>query len=631
MSRQGTYRPDIEGLRALAVMPVVVFHAGFPLIPGGFLGVDIFFVISGYLITGIIAREVANKSFSYIRFYERRVRRILPALLAMLTIVLIAGSLLLFPAEYNDLARSALAAVLSVANLYFYVTVNYFSGESFPLLHVWSLAVEEQFYLVLPPLLLLVWTYVRRWLVMILIVIALLSLVSAQIAIMDNPEAAFYQTQYRMWELMSGGILAIIAPRPPSGAVARNALGLTGLLMVLIPFAFVSRTVPFPGLSALPTCLGAVMLIGSAANDRVTLVSRALSLPPVRFIGLISYSLYLWHWPIIVLAREGAAFLPFSLSPDWRGRSAIVAVSLVAAVLSWRFVERPFRQPSEESPQNSLLLCVGAMALVFMAAGVISLYRGFPTRYPASAQALARYTKYDPSVAFRSGLCFIDSRYTSSQFNIEACLGSGTGRRILLIGDSHAAHLYPGLKREFLKERIGQITASGCRPLITTSVAAAGRCTAIMDRAFGEGISKFKPDTVIISGNWQSRDLAALPATLTMLRRHAERIILVGPVPSYDAALPKLLATAQVLKDPTLPERHILPNIRSIDYQLRRIAVTTNVTYFSPIIDMCGATAARCVKQLPNGAPIQFDSSHFTAEGSYWIAQRFSKIYPKGL
>lgn len=283
---RGGYRPDIDGLRALAVLPVVWFHVDLPFLTGGFVGVDIFFVISGYLITGIIFREVKEQRFSYLGFYERRMRRIFPALLAMITTTLAVGYFALFPSEYTSLATSSIYGTLSVANIYFYKTTSYFSGDEFPLLHVWSLAVEEQFYLTFPPVLFLIWHRFRRHMTAVLAVLFLLSLLASQCAVARDPSAVFYLPQYRFWELMCGGLLAISGREPPRSAWVREGLAFAGLLLILGSIVLLNRATAFPGFAALPVCLGTTLLLGTTSSTRSTLVSFVLRQYPVRLVVL---------------------------------------------------------------------------------------------------------------------------------------------------------------------------------------------------------------------------------------------------------------------------------------------------------------------------------------------------------
>ncbi len=334
-------RADIDGLRALAVVPVVLYHFHVAPFGGGYVGVDVFFVISGFLITGLIHAEMRSGEYSLAAFYERRARRILPALFAVVAAAAVAALFLLFPADLRRFGESVAATALFVSNFDFWQQSGYFDAgaEAKPLLHTWSLAVEEQFYLLFPLLLGLFRSAGRRGLLLLAGGLALASFGFGLWAVRAYPAMAFYLAPARVWELMLGAILALAeVPRPPRWIA--EALSLLGLaLLAVAVFAF-SPDTPMPGANALLPCLGAALLIyANGAGD--TLAARGLSLRPMVFAGLISYSLYLWHWPVFVFARY------LRVAPLGAAETlALIALSVGLAVLSWRFVERPFRDPA---------------------------------------------------------------------------------------------------------------------------------------------------------------------------------------------------------------------------------------------------------------------------------------------
>src|SRR6056297_20083 len=338
------YRADIDGLRALAVLPVLAFHAGLAPFSGGFVGVDVFFVISGYLIAGLILPRIRAGRFSLLEFYERRARRLLPALFVVMAVSGALAAALFLPAELREFGQSAVAATLFASNVLFSRETGYFETEAAlkPLLHTWSLGVEEQFYLLFP--LLLMALAARRAgrvaLVPVLAALALASLALAAWAVPRAPAFAFYLLPTRLWELMLGALLAV-APLPALRRRAvREAAAAAGLAAILWAMLRYSEATPFPGPAALLPCLGAALVIHAGASGP-TAVSRALSLGPVVFVGLISYALYLWHWPVLVFAEYAAVR---ELTTVETG--AALALSGVLAALTWRFVERPFRRPA---------------------------------------------------------------------------------------------------------------------------------------------------------------------------------------------------------------------------------------------------------------------------------------------
>ncbi|MEL6764342.1 MAG: acyltransferase [Cyanobacteria bacterium J06607_6] len=337
------YRPDIDGLRTIAVLPVVLYHAGVAGFTGGFVGVDIFFVISGFLITTIIYQELEEGRFSLVRFYERRARRILPALFAVIFASLVAGWFLLVPADYDHMGRSAVSALAFVSNIWFWRNSGgYFGGATdyLPLLHTWSLAVEEQFYILFPLLLMALHRFARSLLLPAILVLVAGSLILAAWATPRMPSASFYLLPTRIWELGVGSLLALGLVRTEAPRALREVAGGLGLLAVLVPvFLYDSRMV-FPGMAALPPVMGAALLIWAGTAGPV-MASRLLSLRPMAWIGLISYSLYLWHWPIMAFVRN--RLFTVELEPTWQ--VATILASFLAGWASWCFVERPFRIP----------------------------------------------------------------------------------------------------------------------------------------------------------------------------------------------------------------------------------------------------------------------------------------------
>ncbi len=456
------YRSDIDGLRCLAVMPVVLFHANVPGAPGGFVGVDVFFVISGFLITSIIYQELNAGRFSLIGFYERRARRILPALFGVVAAVVMAGWFILTPGDYDRLAESILAALLFVSNFWFWQNSGgYIDGatEYLPLLHSWSLAVEEQFYIFFPLLLMLVFRLSRRLVRPALVLLTLGSLALAAWATPRMPEASFYLLPTRAWELGLGALLAVGLVPTKAPRVLREVAGGLGLCGVLLPVVFYDGHMEFPGLAALPPVLGAGLLIWAGTAGPVG-ASRLLSLRPLVLVGLISYSLYLWHWPIMAFARNRLATTELVFL--WQVSTILLSFAL--AWLSWRYVERPFRIRPEKGGLRRARIFVfsglGAATLASVSAGLL-LTGGAATQRFSTDQlaALARVTN--------------DRQFqtcTGSRAIKELCsfndAGPGKGA-YLLWGDSHAESLLPAMI-ELAGERQKQLifaNRGACAPL----------------------------------------------------------------------------------------------------------------------------------------------------------------------
>lgn len=371
-------------------MLVVLYHAGLP-IPGGYVGVDVFFVISGFLITALIAKELGNGTFSLMNFWERRIRRIFPASLVTMLAILLLGLLIMIPQDLENLAKSLIAQAMMLSNVYFWRDVDYFAGsaETKPLLHTWSLAVEEQFYLFYPPLLVALKNS-RRWQINVLVGLAGLSLVLSVIGVAYRPQAAFYLLPFRSWELLLGGLIALYPPSITSRGV-REGMAILGLAMILLGGLLFDAHTPFPGLAALLPCLGAALFIAGNLFEK-TVAGRLLSWRPIVFIGLISYSLYLWHWPVMAFMRY--LYLPFNAT----NASFAVAVSLGLATLSWKFVEGPFRKSHQIAgrqrwltnlkPRAVVLAGISSLAVMAGLGSVILWRKGLPERYSEAMRLL---------------------------------------------------------------------------------------------------------------------------------------------------------------------------------------------------------------------------------------------------
>ncbi|MEO1020870.1 MAG: acyltransferase, partial [Pseudomonadota bacterium] len=328
------YRPDIDGLRALAVLAVVFYHAGFDIVGGGFVGVDVFFVISGYLITSIIMKDIQSADgFSIAKFYERRARRIFPALFAVIFASSIAAFFILTPLELDRFARSAIAATLFVSNIFFRYQTGYFAGDADeqPLLHTWSLAVEEQFYIFFPLFLMFVHRFLPRRISLLVLLVAIVSLAMALVGIRFSTAAAFYLAPPRAWELMLGALLALGAVPTLRWRLGRELVAIVGLAAIAWSVTRFDEATIFPGFAALLPTFGTAALIWAGMGPGTSLVNRLLSQKPLVFVGLISYSLYLWHWPLIVFHEFSVAHRP---SP--RELLVILAISFVLAIISWR-------------------------------------------------------------------------------------------------------------------------------------------------------------------------------------------------------------------------------------------------------------------------------------------------------
>ena len=447
------YRADIDGLRAVAVLPVVFYHFQIAPFTGGFVGVDVFFVISGYLITSLIHHEVLSGAFSPTRFYERRIRRILPALFLMLLVTTALAGSILFPQDLMHYARSLVATALFGSNFFFWSTVDYFDivAERKPLLHTWSLAVEEQFYLIYPALFWLLRGASQRTLVHIIGTIFLVSLGASIWAIRFAPVSDFYLLPFRAWELMLGAMLAL-TPIRSSGRTS-TALAWSGSALLLFSVFAFSIDTPFPGEYALLPCIGAACVIYAGPQ---TIVGRALSLRPVVFIGLISYSLYLWHWPLLIFAR----YVVLRDLVPWE-KLALVLLSGMIATLSWAYVEKPFRTLGKIPSRFLLPLAAGGIGIFVVASIAGEVSRGFPQRFDRAFRSLVEATVRMP-----------DQCQTSHAVGPHRFCRLGvqdiTPATFVMWGDSHAGMVSPAVMDIVQRETLSGYTAGrgNCAPLV---------------------------------------------------------------------------------------------------------------------------------------------------------------------
>lgn len=379
------YRREIDGLRALAVIPVILFHGGFETFSGGFVGVDVFFVISGYLITSIIIKELEAGSFTLAGFYERRARRILPALFFILLVTLPFAWAWLLPHELSDFGKSLAAVAVFGSNILFWQQSDYFAADAefIPLLHTWSLAVEEQFYLFFPLLLLLFWKGGKVRLVTLFLIIGLISLGFSEWAWREYPAANFYLITSRAWELMIGALTGFyLYNRQQPGGIPNQLGSLVGLLMILYAIFFIDRDLPFPGLYALIPTLGTALVILFGSPN--TLVYHLLSIRPMVAVGLISYSAYLWHQPLFVFTRvqgfDEMFHEAYGISSLWL-HGALGLLALLLAALSWRFVEQPFRNRQRLTRQRIFVLAATGTFIFLAIGGMLVMLDGAPFRF----------------------------------------------------------------------------------------------------------------------------------------------------------------------------------------------------------------------------------------------------------
>ncbi|MFB1487937.1 MULTISPECIES: acyltransferase family protein [unclassified Thiocapsa] len=627
------YRADIDGLRALAILPVVLYHADVPGFGGGFVGVDVFFVISGYLITSIIARELQTGCFSLAHFYERRVRRILPALFAVLLASALAAALILYPGDARGFARSLIAATLFVSSIFFNRESGYFDqdAELKPLLHTWSLSVEEIFYILYPLLLWLVWSRGRMTRIALVGAIAALSFAASVIALRLDPDstAAFFLPHLRAWELLIGALVALAPLRLPRGRVFSDLISILGLILIAWPVHAYSQGTVFPGLAALSPCLGAALLI-VAGQRRPSLIGRGLSWRPIVLIGLISYSLYLWHWPIFVFARH-------LMGPDLSlGVSLLlVSASLILALLSWRFIERPFRGRSGVLPRPLLFGAAALAAVIFVGIGVHGERTdGWLGRYPPElATILAATDDRDP----RQPEC------ESVRADTAGCrYGDPDAPPVVaLFGDSHAA-TYATLLGELALER-GTSVLSLAMPICPPALGWQGEplswredCERFQQLALERIITTPSIHTVVLSGRYRiypfdhpdSGLIEAMDAAIDALAAAGKRVVLVYPVPEPGVDVPRVLAEALLEgQDPEgvgQPLEQLMEDNRWVTAALDGLGAQTPLIRLHPHRILC--PDGQCLFYR-DGQVLYYDDNHLSVSGVRLLRPLFAPLF----
>lgn len=529
-SAQAAYRPDIDGLRTIAVMAVVLHHLWPGSLPGGFVGVDIFFVISGYLITAQIQREILLGEFSLKQFYKRRINRIVPALLTVVSASALVGLLMLSPADLNRMLASAVLALAGFSNIYFWREYgNYFATDTAEaiLLHTWSLGVEEQYYAVWPLLLMLLSRLPSRAVIAAVWVLIVGATIGSQYASTLFASASYYLLPTRFFELAIGGVLALHAasrsPKPPAAA-ALAAMG-GGLALIGFALVWLDKHATFPGFNALLPTLGTAALIYGGAHH----ANWLLSARPMVAIGRISYSLYLWHWPLIAYAN----YADQPMGPLTGG--LILAVALLLSWLTWRYIEVPMRVSGAGKPFASILLArllVPGLALLG-AAVLVARYDGWSARFDPAVARL-EHTRAQRPEAQRSRCHVPTALY---QRDLDASCRLGTQKPEvdgLLIGDSYANHFTGTVDVMANAEGLAfaDYTMNGCPPILSDPALATDphqrRCALRNEKALAL-IESRRFAYVALAGNWLQEEAtgAMLEATISRIQRTGAQVIVV--------------------------------------------------------------------------------------------------------
>jgi len=629
------YRPDIDGLRAIAIGLVLVFHAFPESLPGGFVGVDVFFVISGYLISGLIIADLQAGRFRFADFYARRIRRIFPALALVLATVALLGWFLLLPDEYAELGRHIAGGAGFVSNFVLLGEAGYFDSEAElkPLLHLWSLGIEEQFYFIWPLLLAAAWK--KRWAPPTLILMLLFGSFALNVSrVHDQPISTFYLPFTRFWELMIGCALAYVSPlagnqqwftiaRMQSQGLLRNGAAWIGLAAIVAASVIIGREGAFPGWWALLPTLGTFLLI---AAGPATWVNRiVLSHPLMVFVGLISFPLYLWHWPLLSLPRIA------SIDPPSAGlRIAILCLSVLLAWLTFRLIERPIR--FRFRPQKVVPALAGCMTVLLAVGYGIHLADGIAFRIKDKAEYSA-FFGWGYTMGFN---LMQEDRHQCNFYDIierkvkpaidSSCYTPHSDKAVFLWGDSHAQHLNYGLRHSLPDDvSLLQVGSSGCTPSLSDREQdALGTCNRA-NRFAMEKIAAVRPDTVILaqSAGHLSTDYEALATRLQQLGvRH---VVLIGPVPQWQPSLYKLILKEYWGNVPQRLDHHLRRSVFNTDKVLKeRYGNSARLTYISLVDRLCNEDG--CLTYL-NGNPkeglITYDYGHFTLPASEYVVQSY--------
>jgi peptidoglycan/LPS O-acetylase OafA/YrhL len=614
------HRSDIDGLRAVAVLGVLIFHFGFETLSGGFVGVDVFFVISGYLITSIIITEHKESSFSYLKFYEKRIRRLFPALFATSFFTLITGYFLFMPDEFKEFGQSLVAVVTYLSNFFFWLKSDYFAGPSElkPLLHTWSLAVEEQYYLIFPTLALLCLKRGLTFFLAVVIVLIFVSFGASILLINKHPSAAFFISPFRFWELLAGSLISILVNKGFFLPKLLNWIApYIGLTLILISFFVLNEFSIFPGWVALLPVIGSVLIVWSQPSDGIfnTLMTTRF----MSFTGKISYSLYLWHWPIIVfygywIIRE------FELIE----KVAMILVTYIIAWLSWRFIETPFRLKRKIgfAPIKTYFSAIITSVILALLGLFLHYQDGMHSRFLEEGAVV----KSTESIN-KSNKCFMSTDENYHGWGFEDCRIqiNDNAKYTLLWGDSHANHLWKGLKAnsKMLNENFILYSSAGCPPIFDVEVNGRPNC-----RSNNTNVRNILKDNniqkVILASSWSYAqkagdvDLARLSATIKEIRSAKLKIVIINQVPIYSLNNPQFLAKRLSQRNSPMDDYWMKPiGGKQVSEEIRKIVEGTPI--FSPMNVFCDEGLC---KIYSNGRLMVTDMAHLSKDGSVFLTTK---------
>jgi peptidoglycan/LPS O-acetylase OafA/YrhL len=664
------YRTDIDGLRAIAVLSVLFFHYDLPGFSGGFVGVDIFFVISGFLITRIILQDLKEEKFSISRFYERRIRRIFPALFSVIGFTLIVGWFILDTSAFKNLGQSVTATTLFSSNILFWRESGYFDTQSIykPLLHTWSLSVEEQFYIFFPLVLVLIHYYQKKkylnWILLILIFSLGLSIWGVNYRQM----ATFYLLPTRAWEILSGSILALGILPSTSNSLLKNLLSFIGLGLIIYSVGFYNKATLFPGYNSLLPVLGAVLIIYSN-NLSSSIVGRILSTKPLIFIGLISYSLYLWHWPIVSFSK----YLIIRRM-TWQETTVIIVFSLLVATISWKYIEAPFRGKNPVFPKfKQLIVLAGVLIILFSVTGIIiHLKNGIAWRIE----------RYYPEMTATVNRAINDSKwkkYTEWEKTTHKIIEGATPNVVgladklpafALIGDSHARSLIPAMEFKANEYRIsGYIITRTASPYLI-GISSSQSSNVVDEIRYNNAIMNFikshlEIKTIFIACRWSvyihgtlsdkgenplsfklydtkgeydrsnSNEFilgVGLKRTVQEIIRMNRKVVLVSDVPEIGLNVPHLYSMNSRFPMLSFQQQQFVPSRAEYNERqkeantiLEEIAELPGVELVRPERMMFDKNARARI--IDNGELLYRDDDHLSTAGALFVAKVFDEVF----
>ena len=632
------YRPEIDGLRTIAVIPVILFHLGLNAFSGGYVGVDVFFVISGYLITTIIIKEIELNTFSLLNFYQRRARRILPALFVVCFVSLVFAWYILTPSQLKEFGQSLSAVSVYISNIYFWETRDYFSqsAEYVPLLHTWSLGIEEQYYLFIPILLFFLWKRAALCL-SVLITIFIVSFVASEYLAVNDANSAFYLLHSRMWELLAGSFCAVAISKQWLSYLSTKYFGffsLVGLLLILFSVVFYTKDTVFPGVAALVPVLGSVLIILFCHQQ--TLVYRLLSLKVMVSIGLVSYSAYLWHHPLFAFFRFQEVnfdnlFVSFLL----------ILTTLLVAFFSWKFVEGPFRDRNKIKSTHLYSFVVFFTVFFFLVGLTLHFKDGFPSRFSNKQVDLINTAKISPyrNACHTSGMEYLDPS--------DACQIRKGSDNIAVVGDSHGVEIAYTLAKSSLPNYIGvyQYTFSSCgfHSFVDNSNEKLIGCREYLEEALNEVIiSDEITDVVMVffhESIYEKMTVEQLRRYVSTFVESAEKMIDAGkrvsiilPIPKLDKHIERYVYDSSFLLDDFSVERDISKHLAANSEFIKELKKYDRM--YSGKLNLVDPMIALCDERVCYGSDLNglyyFDSHHLSVIGASKVSDLIvKKLYPR--